>query len=410
MTFMDSRIEARPLRGEAPFALNEVFYSRTDGRGVIQIGNEIFRRVSDYPWGDLIGAPHKIIRHEDMPRGVFQLFWETIQAGDFFGGYVKNKSRDGLHYWVYAVVVPCEEGFLSARIKPTSKLFDKIAQGYADLLKAEQDGGLSPEESRDRLLDWCRELGFENYQQFAANALADELAARDQGMENAPDLAIERLRTMLANSDVLAEETRGLIDDFAAMRTIPHNLRVLASRIEPSGGPVTVLSQNYGSISQEMSNWFATHVMGKDSNFSKIKGQVSQSLFVAGVVRIFSECSKQLQSENHAVLGEEGRAHEQSLLRALAMVQEEHARTQLSDVNREAERITKICENMQRQLLGLSSTRVLCKIESARLPEDGHSLSDIIDQLGRFQQRISQRLQHISKLCSNDPSPADQTA
>ena len=68
---------------------------------------------------------------------------------------------------------------------------------------------------------------------------------------------------MLEDAEKLAEETDGLIADFDAMHTIPHNLRVLASRIEPSGGPVTVLSQNYGAMSRQMSDWFGAHVMGE---------------------------------------------------------------------------------------------------------------------------------------------------
>jgi len=60
--------EFRPAQGAAPFEQGEVFYSRTDKRGVIQSGNYIFRRVADYDWGELLGAPHKKIRHPDTER------------------------------------------------------------------------------------------------------------------------------------------------------------------------------------------------------------------------------------------------------------------------------------------------------------------------------------------------------
>ena len=85
MSFVDRRIETRPSSGEAPFKLNEVFFSRTDKRGVIEAGNYIFRRVADYDWPELIGAPHKVIRHPDMPRAVFQLLWDTIKGGGTVG-------------------------------------------------------------------------------------------------------------------------------------------------------------------------------------------------------------------------------------------------------------------------------------------------------------------------------------
>ncbi|UWQ81147.1 PAS domain-containing protein [Leisingera sp. S132] len=399
MTFTDRRIELRPANGEAPFALDEIFFSRTDDRGVIKTGNDIFRRVSGFDWDSLLGAPHKIIRHPDMPRGVFQLFWDIIQNGDFIGAYVKNKAKDGLYYWVFAVVVPCEDGYLSVRIKPSSSLFATVKQGYCDLLKAEQDDGLSPEESRDNLLAWLAGMGFASYREFAAHALSEELESRDAGLGSAPDMTIRGLRQKLKNSEVLVTETKGLIDDFSAMRTIPHNLRVIASRIEPAGGPVTVLSQNYGSMSREMSTWFSTHVMGEDSNFAKIKDLVNQGLFVEGMARILTECDGQLQRERRSLGGIDLSA-EQDILSQLTQAQVASARMELKEVDREAERITRACETMRRQFLGLSSTRVLCKIESARLPRDGATLSDIIDQLGSFQERISRRLDKISHLCA----------
>ncbi|ATG34843.1 MULTISPECIES: PAS domain-containing protein [Phaeobacter] len=399
MSFVDRRIESRPTRGEAPFGLNEVFFSRTDSRGVILAGNYVFRRVSNYEWEELLGAPHNTIRHPDMPKGVFKLFWDTIQSGQTMGAYVKNKSKDGLHYWVYAVVVPCAEGYLSARIKPSSKLFDDVQGLYAKLLAAEQNEDLSPEESAERLKSWVVDQGYDDYRQFATKAISEELIARDTGLDNEPDQMIVDLCQTLDNAKTLVGETEGLIKDFDAMHTIPHNLRVIASRIEPSGGPVTVLSQNYGAMSREMSDWFAAHVMGKDSNFAVIEAAVDDSLFVECMVRVLKECDIQLQKERRS-LGEMDMQGERDLLAQLVSEQLERAGKGLDQVEREASRIMHACQVMHRHFLGLSSTRVLCKIESARLPESGETLADIIDQLGVFQERISQRLERIARLSS----------
>lgn len=397
MSFVDRRIEARPSTGEAPFALNEVFFSRTDERGVIQAGNYVFKRVANYEWDELIGAPHKVIRHPDMPKGVFQLFWDTIGAGDSMGAYVKNKAKDGLYYWVFAVIVPCEGGFLSARISPSSDLFDEIKTIYAEMRQAETNDGITPEESAEMMLAWIRDKGFENYHQFATHALSEELMSRDIGLDRPKDQKISDLRQMMSNAEVLVGETQGLVKDFDAMHTIPHNLRVIASRIEPSGGPVTVLSQNYGAMSREMSDWFAAHVMGENSNFNTIKLAVTNSLFVEGMARMLNECHAQLKTERRG-LGDIDMEAERGILSALVETETERARKGVEEVDQEAERIMRACQVMHRQFLGLSSTRVLCKIESARLPESGETLSDIIDQLGVFQERISRRLDDITKL------------
>ena len=397
MSFVDRRIEARPSTGEAPFALNEVFFSRTDERGVIQAGNYVFKRVSNYEWDELIGAPHKVIRHPDMPKGVFQLFWDTIGAGDSMGAYVKNKAKDGLYYWVFAVIVPCDGGFLSARISPSSDLFEEIKTIYAEMRQAENNDGITPEESAEMMLAWIRDKGFENYHQFATHALSEELMSRDIGLDRPKDQKISDLRQMMSNAEVLVGETQGLVKDFDAMHTIPHNLRVIASRIEPSGGPVTVLSQNYGAMSREMSDWFAAHVMGENSNFNTIKLAVTNSLFVEGMARMLNECHAQLKTERRG-LGDIDMEAERSILSALVEAETDRARKGVEEVDQEAERIMRACQVMHRQFLGLSSTRVLCKIESARLPESGETLSDIIDQLGVFQERISRRLDDITKL------------
>lgn len=397
MSFHDRRKESRPTSGEAPFGLGEVFFSRTDDRGTIRAFNYVFQRVSDFQPEDLVGKPHKVIRHPDMPRGVFQLFWDTLKAGEAIGAYVKNKAADGLHYWVFAVVVPCGDGYLSARIKPTSPLFTKVVTEYEALLAAEKEEGLSPEDSAQRLLERIKELGFDNYHSFAAHALTEELTARDAGLKNESDLTIKKFKTMLQNSEDLTTETDALVQEFEAMRTIPHNLRVIASRIEPAGGPVTVLSQNYGTMSRTMSDWFATHVLGEESNFASIKSAVNDSMFVECVARILIECDAQLKEERRSIDGNI-MEDERKILSKLVTEQRDRAREGVLNVNSEADRILNACKVMHRHFLGLSSTRVLCKIESARLPTEGEALTAIIDQLGVFQGRISSQLDRIVTL------------
>ncbi|KAE9628869.1 PAS domain-containing protein [Parasedimentitalea maritima] len=402
MSFIDRTIENRPTTGEAPFELHECFFSRTDERGVIQAGNNIFGRVSGYEWNELIGAPHKRIRHPEMPKGVFWLLWDTIKRGRSMGAYVQNKAKDGLNYWVYAMVVPCKGGYISARFKPSSPWLATIQSEYAALLEAEQLENLTPEASGKRLLARLKELGFEKYHHFAAHTASTELLARSTGLRQKQDPSIVAMRSMLDKADTLKQQSEGLIQEFEAMRTIPHNLRVIASRIEPAGGPVTVLSQNYGIMSQSMSDWFAEHVVGEKSNFSSIKGAVNNCLYTGCLSAVMRECVDQFTSEGRGH-GAENIDAEREILNRVSKDRNTEAFANLRVVKTEAERILHACGIMQRHLLGLSSTRVLCKIESARVPEAGETLTDIIDQLGAFQARISEKLDNIVAL-SNEIS------
>jgi len=83
---------------------NQLIISRTDLSGVITYVNETFAHISGYEPEELIGKPHNVIRHPDMPKSAFKEMWETIQSGKTWRGYVKNLRKDRGYYWVYAEV------------------------------------------------------------------------------------------------------------------------------------------------------------------------------------------------------------------------------------------------------------------------------------------------------------------
>jgi len=85
---------------------DEFIVSKTDDKGLITYVNRVFTRISGYDEANLLGQPHNIIRHPDMPRGVFKLLWDTIASGQEIFAYVKNLCREGDHYWVFAHVTP----------------------------------------------------------------------------------------------------------------------------------------------------------------------------------------------------------------------------------------------------------------------------------------------------------------
>ncbi len=87
--------------------LNEAcLISQTDKKGNITFVNDKFCEVAQYDRSELIGQPHNIVRHPDMPSEVFKLMWATIGKGEMFRGVVKNRSKDGTPYWVDALIYP----------------------------------------------------------------------------------------------------------------------------------------------------------------------------------------------------------------------------------------------------------------------------------------------------------------
>lgn len=89
---------------ELRFDENLFIVSKTDLKGNITYANDLFIEISGYTEKELIGAPHNILRHKDMPRAVFKLLWDKIQKGEEIFAYVKNRAKSGKYYWVHAYV------------------------------------------------------------------------------------------------------------------------------------------------------------------------------------------------------------------------------------------------------------------------------------------------------------------
>jgi methyl-accepting chemotaxis protein len=87
-----------------------VIISETDLSGKIVYANEPFCQLSGYSMEELIGHPHNIIRHPSMPKDLFKLMWTTIQKGEVFRGVIKNRMKNGSHYWVNATIMPVFQG------------------------------------------------------------------------------------------------------------------------------------------------------------------------------------------------------------------------------------------------------------------------------------------------------------
>lgn len=389
-------IHARPQSGAAPFDLSECFFSRTDRRGVIAAGNAVFQRVSHYPWDKMIEAPHKLVRHPDMPRGLFEIMWAALRAGRPVGAYVKNLAQDGLHYWVFAIVTPVEDGFLSVRIKPTSAIFDQVAEVYEAVRAEETAEALAPADSAARLIAKLAELGFPDYETFQSRAVIAELQARDSALGRDADAELERLSSMLVALDDIGRETRELLSVFATTRGLPQNLRILAGRLEASGGPITVIATNYATLSNEIDSWLHQFLTDEGNAFAGIGSAVEEAVLLRCIARVQSEASDQFRGE--AASGTTGPvdvASEQARLDDQRRSYVARAEISLRSLRLETRSFAEAVRGLRRQILGLGSTRVMCKIESARLPERVAALGDIAEKLDQVQLALEKHLERI---------------
>lgn len=134
----------KPTGKERYFEEDEIIVSKTDLKGRLSYVNRVFCSVGLYGEVELIGQPHSIVRHPDMPRCVFHLLWERIQSGREIFAYVKNMAKNGDHYWVLAHVTPSYspngkiDGYHSNRRVPDRGALDVIENIYRDLLAVER--------------------------------------------------------------------------------------------------------------------------------------------------------------------------------------------------------------------------------------------------------------------------------
>jgi aerotaxis receptor len=99
--------------------------SETDEKGIIKFANDDYCKYAEYSLQELLGKPHNIVRHPDMPAAAFKDLWDTIKSGNKWRGFVKNRSKSGKFYWVFATVYPfksCDgtKGYISCRRKISS--------------------------------------------------------------------------------------------------------------------------------------------------------------------------------------------------------------------------------------------------------------------------------------------------
>lgn len=111
---------------------HDIIVSKTNLKGFITYGNDVFYDIADYTVSDVLGKPHNLVRNLDMPKCVFKLLWDTIKEGNEIFAYVVNRGKNGDHYWVFAHVTPSFDGnnnvigYHSNRRKPSEEALNTI--------------------------------------------------------------------------------------------------------------------------------------------------------------------------------------------------------------------------------------------------------------------------------------------
>ncbi|PHO11510.1 PAS domain-containing protein [Malaciobacter marinus] len=130
------------LNTEKNLSKNTMIVSETDAKGNITYANNDFCKIAGFTKDELIGQPHNILRHSDMPKSAFKELWEYVQNGKTWNGIVKNRCKNDDYYWVNATVYPVQKAegkrYISVRVKSTQEEVQNAIKLYKKLKQEEK--------------------------------------------------------------------------------------------------------------------------------------------------------------------------------------------------------------------------------------------------------------------------------
>ncbi|HPI40130.1 MAG TPA: PAS domain-containing protein [Pseudobdellovibrionaceae bacterium] len=411
---------------ESKFDLFELFFSLTDKRGIIESFNKVFVRVSEFSPEELYKKPHNIIRHPDTPRAVFKLLWDVISDQRPLCAYVKNKTKKGKHYWVFAMAFPVHSGYVSIRIKPSSIYFEKIENLYKQMLsveksKTDRNEGISL--STALLENTIKTLGFDNYEDLMKVFLVEELQQRRrllsseaQGLsqETIPKISqttkssIAQLynisQSCFKNSSALFQSVLGFeksIDYFdevaKEIKMTGHevnlfttNLVISADQLGQKGAVLSVVSEGFGKMAAEIKEEIeklsaSIALVRKDHSDMKFYAAVSQ-LQIEMLYFFIKEILIQGWSEDPIISENEKSDFKKKsdLLKILVSENINKIESQLTQFRNTFSQVSKSIQDLTSIITGMDVIKISGKIEISRISDATQSLSNHVDTMAHL--------------------------
>lgn len=382
------------LNQESKFDIAELFFSRTDKKGRILSGNEIFRRVSQFSWEELLQKPHNIIRHPDMPKAVFYLLWQYLQKNLPIGAYVKNRAKDGSYYWVYALAMPIDDFYLSIRLKPTSELLPAVEAIYARRKIEEQQKNLSPEESAKLLLQEIQNAGFLSYEAFMATTLLKEFQLRQLSLnqstqgENRATYIMNNLTKLIEGSASVSEKAEKIFNAYFKNRYVATNLQILSEKGNNSSSMAVVASQ-FQALATEIQNQLKIVAKSVESMRATILSNqflLSATCLQDEMIRLFS-----LEASNK----NNNSGGDAKLLSNISNLYKKQVEGSIQEALTVLNKQVSILEELQSMVNGLEVVRINGKVESSRFDADEANYNEVLKELQLFISFIRESLSSI---------------
>lgn len=413
-----------PINAESPFTFDELFFSVTDPKSTITFANDVFVRISKYEPQEVIGQLHKLIRHPEMPRSVFKIFWDHLESNRPVAAYVKNMARDGSFYWVMALAFPCEGGYLSIRLKPGSDLFRKVENIYKEILIFEKeqerltDKKMALHASEEFLIEKLNDLGFSNYHQFMWSALQTEMAFREDQLKSVDDTGKsdcsnqnlielkELLTSVVASLDSLKEIHETLMEHSGYLISLARSIMLLSLNAQVGSSKLTQNDLSLSVVAEKMGEQSfdgEEKLIEMQSNvhgLSKLIGEISfdtisAKLQVEMTINFLEEMAGGSGNNNHALITSDDSIR---ILYSSFMPGIQNVVDHIGELPVYLRKLSTGVKAVERFLLVLKFIHITGKVEVARMNEEANSFSTTFQELIREVNAAEKRLNILSNL------------
>jgi len=373
------------------FGSDELFFSRTDQLGKIISGNNIFQRVSGFDWEEMLGRPHNIVRHDDMPRAVFFVIWSLLKKKMPVGGYVKNKTKNGKFYWVFSLILPFNDEFVSIRFKPSTKILEVTEKLYGEIRLDEKEVKRLPNDSAEKLLIKLKSLGFESYEDFMWHAFMMEMNSwTGIKKDELTNQSNQMLAELLEQGKGIGKVSDSIIQECSKNIYLSLNLNIEALKLGTTGASLGRVSEQFQKMISEIQSEikiFSEIAIKINKTMKDNQFLVYSSNLIDQMVYFFDTSEKGSEhintSKESVILNDLSNGYNESV--------KESFQTLITIINQ----LCKSTENLLTIINGLEVVRITGKIEMARIDDSQKIFTTLNNDLKVFVDVLKNGLKEI---------------
>ncbi|PSW04376.1 methyl-accepting chemotaxis protein [Photobacterium lipolyticum] len=411
---------------EKEFAADDNLISTTDPSSIVTYANTVFCDVADYQQSELLGKPHNIVRHPDMPKAAFKQMWQTIQSGRSWMGLVKNARKEGGFYWVSGFITPITDAagkvieYQSVRSKPKREWIKR-----AELLYAQLRQGKTPTKLKFPRFSfsWARNLavGITMASSVAVIAGASPVLCGSVSLLAMLGMAINGLfhRRRLKEVTEVASGAydnplmelvyTGRYDEYSVIELALHKrkaeIRAIVGRATETSADIHISAEHELSNLEQIKTNLAQQGMETDSVATAMT-EMAQS--IRDVANNATEASLIVNQVNQ--LAGQGSTNVETTINSVAELHQalEEAKAIINDLSASSQQIEKILEVIgsiadQTNLLALNAA-----IEAARAGETGRGFAVVADEVRSLASKTQASTEEIHDMISHLQSTACQ--